>query len=623
MTSLFWILLFSPLVGALFNGFRFKTSPSQLSGFAGTFFCFLSFVCGSFFFLFKEGGSQTFFLMEWFHIGGLKIDFQFVLDSLSLIMVLLVTGVGTLIHLYSQKYMEKDKCVTKYFSYLNLFIFNMLILVLSDSLPLLFVGWEGVGLCSYLLIGFWNKEDKNVSAGQSAFIVNRVGDAFFLLGMMLLFSQFETLSFSHLNALFEGKAYSFFHPASLGAFLLFLGATGKSAQGPLYFWLPKAMAGPTPVSALIHGATMVTAGIYLVIRLFQLYSASGDVLIVMGWVGALTAFFSALLASGSWDIKKILAFSTISQLAYMVMALSVKAFSSSLFHLLTHGCFKALLFLCAGSLIHGLSGEQDIRKMGGLKKYFPMTFFAYLVGALCLMGFPPFSGFLSKDEILWSLFLKGEGSLFAVAVLTGLFTVFYVTRLTVLLFFGEERATSKPHESPALMWGPLLFLAALSFFIGGLGVPEVLSEHLPFHWPHFLERELSDFFVTSFKGNHGTEWKLLIGNFVLSLGVMIPTYFYYRSLKKFPARSFKKVVEEEFYVDSFLKGYVYKPFLFCSRVLVEGIEEGVLQKAWVSFSQQLLKMRDQLALLQNGNLSSYILYFTLGLSCLMLLVLVK
>ena len=285
--------------------------------------------------------------------------------------------------------MRGDEGKTRYFAFLNLFVFFMLVLVLSDSLPLLFVGWEGVGLCSYLLIGFWFKDFKKVDAGMRAFLVNRVGDACFLLGMFLLFLNFETLEFSELNGLFQGKKFDFFHPVSLAAILLFFGATGKSAQVPLYFWLPSAMAGPTPVSALIHAATMVTAGVYMVVRLFGLYGACPEALSLIGWLGGITAFFAALVAMRQWDFKKILAWSTISQLAYMFMALGVGAFPSGIFHLLTHGFFKALLFLCAGSVIHGLGGEQDIRKMGGLKKYFPKTFWSF-GGGLVLNSSSPF-----------------------------------------------------------------------------------------------------------------------------------------------------------------------------------------------------------------------------------------
>ena len=390
----FWLLLFSPLIGFLINAFRFKSDQKNISPWIGSGACLVSFfsACMG---LISPQERKVFTLFSWIEWENFHIPFSFVLDSLSLLMVLLITGVGTVIHIYSAGYMAKDPGITRYFAWLNLFIFNMLVLVLADSLPLLFVGWEGVGLCSYLLIGFWFKDSLKVKAGMKAFVVNRVGDGCFLLGIFLIFSYFETLNFYEINSspLLQNSS-GFFNPLVLGALFLFLGATAKSAQIPLYIWLADAMAGPTPVSALIHAATMVTAGVYMVLRLFSLYSVSPDILLIIGWVGALTALVSALAAVGQCDLKKILAYSTISQLGYMFMALSVKAFPAGAFHLMTHGFFKALLFLCAGSLIHGLSGQQDIQFMGGLKKYFPKTFWAWIIGTLSLMALPPFSGFL-------------------------------------------------------------------------------------------------------------------------------------------------------------------------------------------------------------------------------------
>ena len=369
----FWLLFFSPLAGFLINALRFKSSNKALSSLIGSTACLISFAaaCGSFLLYPSKSSFKLFSWLEW---EGLQIPFSFHLDSLSLLMILLITGVGSLIHIYSMGYMAKDPGLTRYFAWLNLFVFNMLILVLADSLPLLFVGWEGVGLCSYLLIGFWFKDAVKVKAGMKAFLVNRIGDACFLLGMFFTFSYFETLNFQEINILAGQKSVSFSDPISLAALFLFLGAMAKSAQIPLHVWLADAMAGPTPVSALIHAATMVTAGVYLVLRLFSLYGSSPDILLIMGWIGALTAFGAALTAVGQRDLKKVLAYSTVSQLGYMFMALSAKAFPAGAFHLLTHGFFKALLFLCAGSIIHGLHGQQDIYSMGGLKKILPENF---------------------------------------------------------------------------------------------------------------------------------------------------------------------------------------------------------------------------------------------------------
>jgi len=383
-----------PLIGFFLNAFRFQSSNKKLSGSIGVSSCLLSFLSVVCYIWFYGFTTRSFFILPWFQIENLNLTFSFVLDPLSLLMSLLTTGVASLIHLYSWSYMFKDSGFTRSFAYLNLFVFMMLILVLSDSLPLLFIGWEGMGLCSYLLISFWFKEKKNVHAGLMAFIVNRLGDACFLLGIFCFFAHFGTFQFSELNALFAFNKASVLPEkssmAALGAMLLFLGAAGKSAQIPLYFWLPEAMAGPTPVSALIHAATMVAAGVYLLVRLSAVYSAFPDILLFIAWIGALTALGSALIATRQWDLKRVLAYSTISQLAYLFMALGVQAFSSSIFHLLTHGFFKALLFLCAGSIIHALNGQQDIRFMGGLRKFMPITFFTYLTGALALMALPPF-----------------------------------------------------------------------------------------------------------------------------------------------------------------------------------------------------------------------------------------
>ena len=463
--------------------------------------------------------------------------------------------------------MSEDQGFTRYFAYLNLFVFMMLILVLADNLPLLFVGWEGVGLCSYLLIGFWFKDEKKVQAGMTAFIVNRVGDACFLLGIFLLFFHFGTLNFSELNNLFVFENSNTFSgllsPGALGAFLLFLGATGKSAQLPLYFWLPEAMAGPTPVSALIHAATMVTAGVYMIVRLSGFYSAFPDLLLLIAWIGALTAFGSALIATRQWDLKKVLAYSTVSQLAYLFMALGVQAFSASIFHLLTHGFFKALLFLCAGSVIHALKGQQDIRFMGGLRKPMPITFFTYLIGALALMALPPFSGFFSKDEILWSLFSSGNYALFVMAFVTGLCTVFYMTRLTIFIFFGKENFKTKPHESGPLMTFPLIVLAFFALFSGFLGIPHLFSKLLASHPPHLLHELLKNVSPLSFEGSLLAESLIMILSTGAGMAMIVATGFYYLKTKKRGNAPvlWKKLLEEAFFVQKGIQNHI-QPFFY-------------------------------------------------------------
>ena len=618
-----------PLFGFFLNAFRFQSTNKKLSGWIGVGACLISFLSVVFYSWIYGFKSQSFFILPWLNTGELVLNFSFVIDSLSWLMCLLITGVGFLIHLYSLSYMSKDSGFTRYFAYLNLFVFMMLILVLADSLPLLFVGWEGVGLCSYLLIGFWFKEKEKVQAGLMAFVVNRIGDACFLLGIFLLFFHFGTVQFSELNALWIFENYATgtagISPAALGGFLLFLGAVGKSAQIPLYFWLPEAMAGPTPVSALIHAATMVTAGVYLLVRLSGFYSAFPDLLLVIAWIGALTALGSALIASFQWDFKKVLAYSTISQLAYLFMAVGVQAFSSSIFHLLTHGFFKALLFLCAGSVIHALSGEQDIRQMGGLKKSMPITFFSYLAGALALIAMPPFSGFFSKDEILWSLFSSGHYFLYFLALITGLCTVFYMTRLTVFVFFGKNRFQTPVHESPRLMTIPLILLALLSLLGGLMGLPHLFSDLFSSHPPHLLHELLKGISPKSFEGSKLTEAGLMLLSTGAGLAVMIGTGFYY--LKKRKEKKslifWKKLLEEGFFVQKTIQNYIQYFFGVISRQVFQQIEQNFFNQGILFLSSQIFKLRERFSSLQSGNLQSYALYFVMGLTVLVVLVFLR
>ena len=618
--------LLPPLLGFLINAFRFQAPDRKTSGLLASFACFLSFLSVVFYIFIFGFDERVFSIRPWLQVGDLDLSFSFVADPLSLLFSLLITGVGFLIHIYSLSYMSEDKGLTRYFAYLNLFVFMMLILVLADNLLLLFVGWEGVGLCSYLLIGFWFDDFKKAKAGMMAFVANRIGDAGFLLGLFLIFFHFGTLRFSELNALFDfqNAGVNFFHPGLWAGFFLFLGATGKSAQLPLYFWLPEAMAGPTPVSALIHAATMVTAGVYMVVRLSAFYSSFPDLLFLMSWVGALTAFGSALVAARQWDFKKILAYSTISQLSYLFMALGVKAFSASIFHLFTHGFFKALLFLCAGSVIHALKGQQDIRFMGGLRESMPKTFFTYLIGALALMALPPFSGFFSKEEILWSLFSSGHRGLFVVAFFTGLITVFYMTRLSVLVFFGKKRSEVPAHESPSMMTIPLMILCFFAFFGGFLGIPHIFSDFLPGHPDHFLHELLKDFSPASFKGSALAEFLIMILSTLSGLLVTGLTGFYYLKSKKKDSPRFRvSFLEQAFFVPAFLESYIQPSFKNLSTALFQGLDEGFFSKGILLLNAQVFKLKNQFSILQNGNLQSYVLYFVIGLSGLIILIFVR
>ena len=411
--------------------------------------------------------------------GGRNLQFGFAIDQLSSLMTLIITGVGFLIHVFAIGYMHGDKGFSRFFAYLNFFIGMMLILVLGDSLPVLFVGWEGVGVASYLLIGFWYTDFKNDDAARKAFIVNRVGDAFFMLGMFLLFKQFGTLEIFGIRDAIQAQNLQFGNPTlELAALFLLMGAAGKSAQLPLSTWLPDAMAGPTPVSALIHAATMVTAGVYLIARMHFVYELAPNASAWVAWVGALTALYGALSAVAQTDIKKILAYSTISQLGYMFLAVGAGAYWAGIFHVMTHAFFKALLFLASGSVIHALEGEQDVRKMGGLRKYLPTTHLVSLIGVLAIAGIIPFAGFWSKDAILTSAFTTPFGggeiggyALWFIGIAVAFLTAFYMWRWYSLVFLGDYRGKAHPHESPTVMTAPLWVLAGLSTVGGLIGLP--------------------------------------------------------------------------------------------------------------------------------------------------------
>jgi len=430
-------------------------------------------------------------LYEWIGSGIFSVDIGFLLDPLSAVMILVVTGVGFLIHVYSIGYMHHDKGFSRYFLYLNLFVFAMLLLVLGNSYLLLFVGWEGVGLCSYLLIGFWYHKDSAADAGKKAFIVNRIGDFGFMLGMLFIAVTFGTLNFTKVFA----EAPQVFHTGDpvviLITLLLFVGACGKSAQLPLHVWLPDAMEGPTPVSALIHAATMVTAGVYMVARSHVLFNLAPTTLLVVAVIGCLTAFFAGTIALVQNDIKRVLAYSTVSQLGYMFLAAGVGAYTAAIFHLMTHAFFKALLFLGAGSVIHALSNEQDIRKMGGLRKIMPTTYRTFVIASLAIAGIPPLAGFMSKDEILYSTFNSthpgGAGIiLWSVGIVTAFMTAFYMFRLVYKTFHGESRMDPEvekhAHESPRVITMPLTILAVLSAFGGFLGIPIFLKANVMHNW---------------------------------------------------------------------------------------------------------------------------------------------
>ena len=490
MINLIYLTVLLPLIGFLINGlFGRKIKNEKIIGIIGAGTVGISFliVIGAFFqtlALPVEERSNTVELFTWLSVGGLNVKFAYLVDQLSLTMALIVTGVGFLIHVYSIGYMHGDKGFWRFFAYLNLFIFAMMNLILGDNFVVLFLGWEGVGLCSYLLIGFWydrNFEKGTTSqAAKKAFVVNRIGDFGFLLGMFLIYLTFDSLNFKEVLS----KAATFpVAEATFGliAIFLFIGATGKSAQIPLFVWLPDAMAGPTPVSALIHAATMVTAGVYMVSRTSIIFASAPTVMMIVAVVGLLTAIMAASIGLVQNDIKKVLAYSTVSQLGYMFLAAGMGAFSASIFHVMTHAFFKALLFLGAGSVIHGMHEEQNIQKYGGLKKYMPRTYMTFFVATLAIAGVPGLSGFFSKDEILWNAYANGGFIFWLVGMITAMMTAFYMFRLLSLTFYGNERFDHHhvhPHESPAVMTVPLMILAFLSIVGGYIGLPKVfVGEH--------------------------------------------------------------------------------------------------------------------------------------------------
>jgi NADH-quinone oxidoreductase subunit L len=557
----------------------------------------------------------------WINAGTLHVDISFVLDHLSLFMLLIVTGVGFLIHVYSVGYMGHEEGYSRYFAYLNLFVFFMTVLVLAGNALLMFVGWEGVGLASYLLVGFWFQKPSAANAGKKAFVVNRVGDFGFLIGMFLLLANFGTLTFSDVAARLTTN------PAWTGGILtaialcLLVGATGKSAQLPLYVWLPDAMEGPTPVSALIHAATMVTAGVYMIARTHFIFDRSPFALSIVAIVGTATAFFAATIALVQHDIKRVLAYSTVSQLGYMFLGCGVAAYSTAIFHLMTHAFFKALLFLAAGSVIHGLGGEQDMRKMGGLRKHLPVTFWTMTIGVLAISGFPPLAAFFSKDAILYAAFLQGTGGklLWFVGLVTALLTSFYMFRLWYLTFMGESRNHDvHPHESPWVMLGPLVILAILSFTGGWIGIGRISAYLAPSVGQH---EEVA--------GSAQLEIILTVLAVALAaLGWFVADRLYRRQPER-PAQlaaafpTGYKLLSHKYYVDEIYDAVFVRPLLAFSRFVLEWVVDVAILGglAWLLGSLATLGGAI-LQRWQSGNLRSYAAWLALGAAALLLFVLV-
>ena len=631
MTELVWLVPVLPLIGFIINGLGFGKLSKNTAAIIGCGSVLLSFIiaCGIFYEdLGREGEAMQKIYFTWISAGNYSVDFSLLVDRLSIIMMLIVTGVGFLIHVYSAGYMSHDAGFGKFFAYMNLFMFSMLVLVLGANYVMMFIGWEGVGLCSYLLIGFWNKNREYTAAANKAFIMNRIGDLGFLLGIFLIFKTFGTSDFSSVFA----SAQSFSSgdtTIALITLFLFIGAMGKSAQIPLFTWLPDAMAGPTPVSALIHAATMVTAGIYMIARSNIMYALAPSTSEFVAIVGACTALMAGIIALTQTDIKKVLAYSTVSQLGYMFVALGVTAYSSAMFHVMTHAFFKALLFLGAGSVIHAMSGEQNIRKMGGLRKHLPITFITMAIATLAIAGFPPFAGFFSKDEILSAAYSHSM-ILFVILAATSVLTALYMFRMFALTFFGEFRGTKHQlehlHESPKSMTVPLMILMVLSAVGGFLGIPEALGGK------HFL----SEYFSPVFGGNtriqphevsHTFEYGLMIVSIVLI--ILIYRFITQRYDKKAITVTdesklslWYKLSLNKFYVDELYDKVFVKPIEAMSHFFFGTLEKKVIDGTVEGSGRTVYYFSSLLKNLQTGNISFYVLMMVIGMAAIIFFTLV-
>jgi NADH-quinone oxidoreductase subunit L len=641
--NLLWYIPLLPFAGFLLNGTLGRKLPrAGVAAIALLFTALPAAIVANLWIVLKAANAPLALSVTsrpWIAVTGFQVNFAFTVDHLTLVMLSIITGVGFLIHLYSVGYMAHEDGYWRFFAYLNLFMFFMLVLVLSSSFLLLFVGWEGVGLASYLLIGFYFTKDSAANAGKKAFIVNRIGDFGFLLAMFLLIQHFGSLNFEQVFASIHASPGSQGVLTAIGL-LLVLGATGKSAQIPLYIWLPDAMEGPTPVSALIHAATMVTAGIYMVARCHELFNHTPFVLGTIAVIGAATSLLAALIAIVQHDIKRVLAYSTVSQLGYMFMACGVGAYEAGVFHLMTHAFFKALLFLAAGSVIHALSGEQDMRVMGGLRKRIPITFWTMTMGVFAIAGLPPLAAFFSKDEILYQTFIWNNPlakPLWAIGMFTAFLTSFYMFRLWFKTFFGESRFDEHAadheghahahgvHESPFVMTLPLMILAVLSIVGGWVGVPLAFGGHNEFE--HFLgpvfnaEAHIADHVAV-----RGPEAGLAALSVATAfLGLLVAWWMYYRkpgtaaNLAR-KAKPLYSLLEHKFWVDEIYGRLIVTPLLFLSRIFLGGIVEGVIVQGSASVAAGSTRGLSALTRrMQSGNIRSYAGWLALGAAVVLVL----
>lgn len=617
-----------PLLGFLVNGLLGKYLPEKSAGWIGSIAVLASFISTVLVFTgLSSSQALSISLFDWLAFDRFNIGFHFWIDALTLIMLLVITGIGFLIHLYSIGYMHGDKAFRQFFTYLNLFIFFMFLLVMGGNYLVMFIGWEGVGLCSYLLIGFWFKTPAYNDAAQKAFVMNRIGDFGFLLGMFFLLFNFGTLDIQSIQQ--AAPALGVNHGLLVATtLLLFLGATGKSAQIPLYTWLPDAMAGPTPVSALIHAATMVTAGIYMIVRSNVLFAMAPVTLNIILWIGVATSVMAAIIGLKQNDIKKVLAYSTVSQLGLMFAALGLGAFTSGIFHLVTHAFFKALLFLGAGSVIHALHGEQDIRRMGGLRKLIPVTYITFILASLAISGFPLLSGFFSKDEILAHAFSQNL-PVWIILSISSLLTAFYMFRMVYLTFFndfrGKEETYRGIHESPLTMTLPLVVLCVLSVLGGLLGLPAV------FHVNHWLGGYLAPvvagaapYLHAEHAISHSTELMLMSLAGLLAIATILYARHQYVKLRTLPAddasiTGLNKLIYHKFYVDEWYDLFITKTVFGMSRWFGDVIEKYVLDRAVNGLATLTDAGGRALRLVQSGNTGSYVFGMVLGIVVLFII----
>jgi NADH-quinone oxidoreductase subunit L len=625
--QLVWLIPFLPLVGFLINGLGRKYLSKTLIGLIGSGVILASFLISVFvFFQVKSGNTAVVTFFKFINTDSLHIDFAFQIDQLSSIFLLIITGIGFLIHVYSTSYMhdEEPKDFAKFFAYLNLFIFSMLLLVMGANYVIMFIGWEGVGLCSYLLIGFWFVNNDYTDAAKKAFIMNRIGDLGFLLALFWLLARIGTVNYADV---FSAASIAKLSATDITGItlLLFLGATGKSAQIPLYTWLPDAMAGPTPVSALIHAATMVTAGIYMIARSNILFTMAPFTESVITIIGLATAVLAATIALKQNDIKKVLAYSTVSQLGYMFVGLGVGAYTGAVFHVMTHAFFKALLFLGAGSVIHAMGGEQDMRNMGGLKKYMSITHITFLLGCLAIAGMPPFSGFFSKDEILGAAFAKNP-IYWVVGVLTAFMTAFYMFRLYAMTFLGKFRGTHDQehhlHESPAAITIPLITLAILAVVGGWINIPDVFI-----NGGDKLQQFLSPIFAASNaitvkrELEPSTDYTLMA---VSVLGALATLIFAINKFSKYEKTTIDetglgKVLENKWYVDELYDAIIVKPLKKLSAFFNNVIEKSGIDGIVNGVGKSVNYGSRQIRLLQSGQVGNYVLLMVIGILILFII----